>query len=291
MNIRILAKETGLGNQIQFIPHIYALQEAGHFVYSDCKTYFDLGVCGMGSIKTDWNIIPFGYDETKVLKARLTYSGKFAGFKYRIKGRHIGFGYDLAFEMNQDRSEVLQYDDLIYHFNATRNDFALVPHYWQTKARSSNMVVMAPSGKKEKMIPKPIWEVLIDKLEERGYKVKIVDHPVFGSGYYQDTPHVDDLARELYEATYFVGVDSGPMHLADLLGLKCVVVFGPTSVAKNRPINQHRIIQVCGGKCHNWSRYNCPNDFSCYDRPSLPDQIIQQLHELQHEDKYIQRVG
>ena len=39
---------------------------------------------------------------------------------------------------------------------------------------------------------------------------------------------IDDLARRIYNGTIFIGVDSGPMHMASSLGTFTIGIFGPT---------------------------------------------------------------
>jgi heptosyltransferase III len=45
-----------------------------------------------------------------------------------------------------------------------------------------------------------------------------------------------DLARELSRADLYIGNDSGPSHLAGILGLRAIVLFGPTNPAVWHPL-------------------------------------------------------
>lgn len=284
MRIRIIAKDTGLGNQIQFIPHLVALKDAGHDVITDSEVYWILGLAGIEpKTRADWNVVLFGYGPKQFLKVKKTYSGNFAGFKYRVKGIHMRIGYAYALQFDPNRSEVEQYDDLItYCFQASRKGFALPSHYWDTKTRKENMVILGPSPKKEKQIPVNTWIKVVSGLKKLGCQVKMIDDPVL-SQFHVDTPDVGELAREINEGSYYIGVDSGPMHLADILGLKTVVVFGPTSAAKNAPINKNKVIEICDGACYSWGRYNCPKNFACYEVGNLAELIIDGFKQL-YED-------
>jgi ADP-heptose:LPS heptosyltransferase len=45
-----------------------------------------------------------------------------------------------------------------------------------------------------------------------------------------------DLARELSRADLYIGNDSGPSHLAGILGIRTIALFGPTNPAVWRPL-------------------------------------------------------
>jgi ADP-heptose:LPS heptosyltransferase len=48
-----------------------------------------------------------------------------------------------------------------------------------------------------------------------------------------------DLLNELSSAGVFVGNDSGPGHLAGILGIPTVVVFGPSNPTQWKPLGPH----------------------------------------------------
>lgn len=52
-------------------------------------------------------------------------------------------------------------------------------------------------------------------------------------------PTLLDLLDELGGANAFVGNDSGPAHLAGIIGLPSIVVFGPHSAARWKPLGPH----------------------------------------------------
>ena len=274
-----MAKDTGLGNQLQFIPHIQALIRAGHEVFSDSDLYCRLGICGVGSAKSDWNIVLFGYGVKKFARVKLDYAGKFIGYQYRVKGKHYSLGYDQAFRFDPDRSEVEQNDEILNFFGLTREGYSLQSHYWwhDTDKKDPKLVVIGASGKTEKKLPEDYWSGLVGLLLENGYEVKTVDYPILGGRYHVETPTVEDLAFEINRATYYIGVDSGPMHLADLLEMKMVIIFGPTSSEKNKPINSCRILKACEGTCYNWGRYACAKNFSCYESLD-PYKVVEYLN-------------
>jgi len=118
-------------------------------------------------------------------------------------------------------------------------------------APASGPVVLAPgSGGASKCWPKKRWLELARRLAARGERLVAVVGPAEQE---RDDPRrwpweVDiaflhalscvDLARELGRAAAFVGNDSGPAHLAAMLGLPTVAVFGggwPCVYAPNGP--------------------------------------------------------
>lgn len=64
----------------------------------------------------------------------------------------------------------------------------------------------------------------------------------------------------LEEAPVYVGVDSGPMHIAAFTGTKVVALFGPTDPAKVGPYGRgHRVIRREELDCLGCRKRSCPN--------------------------------
>ena len=55
-----------------------------------------------------------------------------------------------------------------------------------------------------------------------------------------------ELYRELTQARLFIGNDSGPSHLAGIMGLPTVALFGPTDPAIWKPLGPK--VQVIRGE-------------------------------------------
>jgi ADP-heptose:LPS heptosyltransferase len=83
---------------------------------------------------------------------------------------------------------------------------------------------------------------------------------------------VVEIAALLEQASVFIGIDSGPLHLAGVLGVPAVGLFGPVSA--NLRLHPHARVTVVAGKvdclgCHHrltghlhW-KTGCPNDIAC----------------------------
>jgi heptosyltransferase-2 len=95
--------------------------------------------------------------------------------------------------------------------------------------------------------PKEVW--LAVRLHEETGKI----HPVIG-------PDLDlaQLAAVLYHHDVLLTNDSGPMHLAAALGVRCVALFGPTDPARTAPAGgNHRVLSV-DRWCSPCFRRRCP---------------------------------
>ncbi len=128
----------------------------------------------------------------------------------------------------------------------------------QQSGLQSAPVVLAPgSGGRAKCWPRQAWLGLAQRLSNAGASVAVVVGPVEQE---VDDPRrwpwpaattcwVDrspiELAEALAQARWFVGNDSGPTHLAAMLGVPVVAIFGPTDPEVWAPVGSH--VQVVGG--------------------------------------------
>jgi heptosyltransferase-3 len=89
-----------------------------------------------------------------------------------------------------------------------------------------------------------------------------------------------ELAGFLCQARCMVGNDSGPFHLATALGVKGVVIYGPTNVDLWRPLGSSvRVLQhasQCSPEC---SRTQCLFDHVCLKSIS-PGDVMTALRDL-----------
>lgn len=97
-----------------------------------------------------------------------------------------------------------------------------------------------------------------------------------------------ELVALFSKAKKYIGNDGGLSHLAGACGTKGVVLFGPTSAKKNRPLNKHfKILQTnqqcspCqyanGGIQMTIGYINCPYQISCLSTITT-DQVIKELN-------------
>jgi heptosyltransferase III len=122
-------------------------------------------------------------------------------------------------------------------------------------------IVLAPgSGGRAKCWPREQWLTLASALHANGHSLAIVCGPVEQE---RDDPqawtwplgtqfHVGigiiELAQALRGAQRFVGNDSGPTHLAAMLGVPTVALFGPTDARVWAPVGPHvRVLEAPSG--------------------------------------------
>ena len=71
-------------------------------------------------------------------------------------------------------------------------------------------------------------------------------------------PRTESLTQlgEVYRhCDLYIGGDTGPMHIASLMGIPVVVIYGPTDPIENEPFGNHTKIrkEVGCNPCHNYS--------------------------------------
>ncbi len=147
----------------------------------------------------------------------------------------------------------------------------------------------------------PKWEMLVSQIIERtGFQAIQVGDDFVGSATNRKSPRVSgahDLvgSLSLYEtvallekARFFIGIDSGILHMAGSVGTPCVGLFGPTAAefflhSKTRSIGVYSQIE-CIGCQHNptgvphW-RDDCPQNILCMNQISV-EQVLGATFEI-----------
>jgi len=87
-----------------------------------------------------------------------------------------------------------------------------------------------------------------------------------------------ELAYVIKNARFFVGGDTGPMHLATAVGTPAIALFGPTDYLRNGPYgNLHSVVTISDSCIGCWKR-QCPKEKNCLD--SI--EVSQVLQKVQH---------
>ncbi len=94
------------------------------------------------------------------------------------------------------------------------------------------------------------------------------------------SPKTESLTQlgELYrQCDLYIGGDTGPMHIASLMGVPVVVIYGPTDPVENEPFGNHIKIrkEVGCNPCHN---YSC-QDLRCI-RAVSSDEVFKATREI-----------
>jgi hypothetical protein len=118
-----------------------------------------------------------------------------------------------------------------------------------TGAMHGGAVVVHPgSGGEAKCWPRERFAELIDGLQQRGHRVRVLMGEVEIDRWSDDSLHhwqqargavvcrsLDELHRHTAVAAAFIGNDTGPTHLAGAIGVPTLALFGPTDPAIWRP--------------------------------------------------------
>jgi ADP-heptose:LPS heptosyltransferase len=116
-------------------------------------------------------------------------------------------------------------------------------------AGGGDVVIHPGSGSRDKCWPIDRFVQLAMALKEQGRSVRFVtgevEHDRWTAGELERLEAVGshrscatylELLDELYKAAIFIGNDSGPAHLAGIIGLPTIALFGPTNPANWKPL-------------------------------------------------------
>lgn len=174
--------------------------------------------------------------------------------------------------------------------NATEEDFHLcteekdrraMRQFLQSRLRSAThsgpLIYANPAARwQSKFWPIEHWAALTDKLHEQG-------RPVVFGGSLQDTEYITSIVRLMrtepiiaaghltlpqssaliQQASLYIGLDSGPMHIAALTGTPVLALFGPTHPSRVGPYTpagsrqRHRIVRAEELDCLECRKRSC----------------------------------
>ncbi|MDH7513239.1 MAG: lipopolysaccharide heptosyltransferase II [Clostridiales bacterium] len=90
---------------------------------------------------------------------------------------------------------------------------------------------------------------------------------------------LDDLAGLISHASLFVSNDTGPMHMANALGVPVVAIFGPTDPAVTGPFKKPSVCLKKDVPCWPCSYRKCPYDHRCL-MSIRPEEVFRVSQEL-----------
>jgi lipopolysaccharide heptosyltransferase I len=93
-------------------------------------------------------------------------------------------------------------------------------------------------------------------------------------------PRTESLTQlgEVYRhCDLYIGGDTGPMHIASLMGIPAVVIYGPTDPIENEPFGNHIKVRKEVG-CNPCHRYSC-KDLACIKAISA-DEVFKATKEI-----------
>ena len=148
--------------------------------------------------------------------------------------------------------------------------------------RGRTFVLVHPgSGSAHKCLNSETLAVIIQSLDEKGVLPIVIEGPADQ----QAVRHVlqassrrplilrnldlTALAGVLVQARFFLGHDSGVTHLAALLGVRTVAVFGPTDPDRWAPLGDHvTIVRGPSCLCRSWEAVRQCHEKPCLDVPT-----------------------
>ncbi|WPD23939.1 MAG: glycosyltransferase family 9 protein [Candidatus Electrothrix scaldis] len=192
-------------------------------------------------------------------------------------------------------------EDEDFHLCTGEADRSAVQKFLQYhKITNSTPVIYAnPAARwQSKFWPIEHWAALSDKLQMEGIAV------VFG-GSPQDVEYLTSITRLMQteliiaaglltlpqaaaliqQSSLYIGLDSGPMHIAALARTPVVALFGPTHPSRVGPYspsgNEHRIVRAKGLDCLECRKRTCSH-ISCMRKIS-PDMVHQAAFSLMQD--------
>ena len=96
---------------------------------------------------------------------------------------------------------------------------------------------------------------------------------------------LDELIEQLRACRLLVTNDTGTMHLAALLGVPIVAIFGSTEPRLTGPLGNHHVILRHQVECSPCFLRECPIDFRCMKAVTVPEVVGAVLSMLKKTDK------
>ncbi len=155
------------------------------------------------------------------------------------------------------------------------------------------LVYAAPTARwQTKFWPARNWAQLADELYAAGQRLVFagsgVDREYIGTiAGMMHTPAINtagrlDLAAAaalIRRSAIYVGLDTGPMHMAAMAGRPVVVLFGPTHPERVGPYGvPHRIVRAAGVDCLGCRRRQC-TELRCMEEITV-EQVLESIQEI-----------
>ena len=280
----------GIGNVIMSTPTISALHSMGH----------EVSAIGNTSFKDGWKVLCNRPELKEVFDGTQTYSAKsydlviecVGGFKAMCNLVNVKKQKRVCMDF-KNKSEIecdMQHARSLGWKGVTPDCFCGMMGLVHAKRKPivglHNGHHFNPVWKRKEY---PYYEELYNKL-----KTKFCDIFLFGSKGDREDWMIDDkffdldiaeTANLIYDCDIFIGTDSGLSHMAAALGVKTYILWGATSIFKNKPpkaelIRTDEICEPCQDyKAGDWlhGRWNKCKDWDCMKIPV--DKIIEKVEE------------
>ena len=157
--------------------------------------------------------------------------------------------------------------------------------------QSKIVVLHAGASKVRKLWSNQKWIKLIAYLQEKDFspvligegKMDLTTNGNINKALHTPIPNLTnqldliDLSRLLKKSSFYIGNDSGPMHLATALDVPAIAIFGPTNESIWGPLlNSTSVMRGyrCPSQCRNG--HDCELEFRCLGDLS-PERVIKEF--------------
>jgi ADP-heptose:LPS heptosyltransferase len=290
----LLIQNTGLGDACQFVPFARALGRSGFRLVVSAparfRTLYERFVRMERFLALPSPVADFS--ELSALLGRRAYEATFsvsmnrdAALAAAVSGSRNRYGmvedgkyyrgsrlfYSDILHVGRNIHVTRRYRDLIrLHVPDFKPDRSTVPG--NTVSPGMNGIVIHPGGKwRPRRWPAENYRDLVGELVQGGGRVTVLLHPsepdlvrFFRN---QDLPDgvslllldsLQALMDTVESCSYFIGNDSGPAHLANLLGRPMTVVWGPGDADRIRPLGTNVRIVSADATCRPCRQYVHP---------------------------------
>ncbi len=303
--IKIFA-HIGIGNQIEFIPAMKLLKKNGYLLYTNSKVLEDLvpellHKTSKNSNEYDYGIVLYSQGLPVAMKAKKQ-CREVIGFpcSFKFSGhRSVPFlstlFYSNKIKFNKNISEIINNINLISYLGIKERDIDYSLKISKNTQKGVVGISAGSGGNLQKRWNK--WPQLIDQLNQKqirlfGTEIDLNENIQKASGHQNvtiiKTDTIREAAIEIGKCELFVSNDNGLMHLADILNVPVVALFGMTNKLRNGPWNNGKVVSLAlpCSPCYRNGYINCiykKNKIKCMNIPV--DLVLQAINEMEKKNE------
>lgn len=293
VDIKIFA-DIGIGNQIQFIPAMKILEKEGYRLFTESKILWDLvpeilteKLKKNEKAKYNFGIILYSQGLPTVIKAKKVCK-KVIGFppSFKITNHKpipiiSSVFYTNKCRFNKNITEIENNIDLISYFNIKQETIDYSLNISSATEKDVIGISAGSGGHPQKRWGN--WIELIDLINDKEIRLFGTENQL-NENIKKRTKHknvkiiqtatIKEAALEISKCEIFISNDNGLMHLADILKVPVIAIFGMTEIKKNRPWNKpNKIVRrnLQCSPCYRSGKIKCINSekYLCTKIPAI----------------------
>ncbi|MEJ2629156.1 MAG: glycosyltransferase family 9 protein [bacterium] len=299
--IKIFAR-IGIGNQIAFIPALKLLERNGYQLYTNSKILLDLvpelfQEKYSGNKKYDYGIVLYSQGLPVTFQARRQ-CRKVIGFpcSFKLSGHRpvpllSTLFYTKSMKFNKNKSEIINNVNLLSWLGIKEKDIDFSLNIPRKTQKGVIGISAGSGGNPQKRWHK--WPQLLDQLRDREIRLfgteidlnkQIKSKTKNKNVKIIKTDTIREAALEIGKCEIFVSNDNGLMHLADIMKVPVIALFGMTNKIRNGPWNQAKVVSLdlpCA-PCYQNGYINCIYKKDKYKCMQIPvDIVLQVINEME----------